>query len=639
MKFTPHLFFLLLFSCQGKPDITQKAAANRSELAKVISFYSEKKEDSLKLRAAKFLISNMEGKFSLVGEGLQRFFKFCDSISNQSIPPTAYKQAFIAFETINGSMVGQPAKMPDLESISSAYLIKNIEEAFTSWDQAAWKGKVTFDDFCEYILPYRIGNESFEDFRTALHRKYKFGEISQCNMQMAADSILSRTRSPGMFLFQFPDNVPSFPISVLQHLKGGTCIESSSLSIYIMRSFGLPVAQDFTLQWPHRANGHAWSALVISKDSCIDFEGVNAGKIGGHLLINTGNKIAKVYRRMYSRQPGSLAIIHGNEEIPEIFDDPCLKDVSSCYYNGVSVAINYDGNLPNQRKFAYLCVFDNANWTPICWAEAKDGKIIFKGMGKNIVYLPAIYVDGKFKPIAPPQKVDSLGSVYALVPQATALQTFYLKRKYPIFDWWDSRTLALIGGRFQASNKADFSDAVDIYRITQAPEMNYQTVKVTLNSKFRYWRYLPRDSTYGDIAELQFFDTQDQQVTGHPIGSQQSDPENGLQTAFDGNPLTFFQGLTSMGNWVGMRFDTPKKLSKIKFLCRNDDNFINQSDMYELFCWNNEQWQSLGTRTGDSTQMLIFDHVPGNGLYLLHDQTRGKEERIFTFENGKQIWW
>ena len=31
--------------------------------------------------------------------------------------------------------------------------------------------------------------------------------------------------------------------------------------------------------------------------------------------------------------------------------------------------------------------------------------------------------------------------------------------------------------------------------------------------------------------------------------------------------------------------------------------------------------------------------VPDNALLLLHNTTKGKEERIFTYENKKQVWW
>lgn len=36
---------------------------------------------------------------------------------------------------------------------------------------------------------------------------------------------------------------------------------------------------------------------------------------------------------------------------------------------------------------------------------------------------------------------------------------------------------------------------------------------------------------------------------------------------------------------------------------------------------------------------LVYVEVPKNALLWLHNHTQGKEERIFTYESGKQIWW
>ncbi len=36
---------------------------------------------------------------------------------------------------------------------------------------------------------------------------------------------------------------------------------------------------------------------------------------------------------------------------------------------------------------------------------------------------------------------------------------------------------------------------------------------------------------------------------------------------------------------------------------------------------------------------LYYDNIPSHALLLLRDHTRGKEERIFTLENGEQVWW
>jgi len=33
------------------------------------------------------------------------------------------------------------------------------------------------------------------------------------------------------------------------------------------------------------------------------------------------------------------------------------------------------------------------------------------------------------------------------------------------------------------------------------------------------------------------------------------------------------------------------------------------------------------------------NNVPSEALYLLHNKTKGTDERIFTYEKGEQVWW
>ncbi len=49
-------------------------------------------------------------------------------------------------------------------------------------------------------------------------------------------------------------------------------------------------------------------------------------------------------------------------------------------------------------------------------------------------------------------------------------------------------------------------------------------------------------------------------------------------------------------------------------------------------------WVSLGTKISND-YFLNYDNVPSGALYWLKNHTRGIEERIFTIENGKQIFW
>ncbi len=66
-------------------------------------------------------------------------------------------------------------------------------------------------------------------------------------------------------------------------------------------------------------------------------------------------------------------------------------------------------------------------------------------------------------------------------------------------------------------------------------------------------------------------------------------------------------------------------------------NRITLGHDYELFYFDRE-WRSLGQKRA-SADYLEYDRVPSNALLLLRDYTKGKEERIFVYENAKQVWW
>ena len=90
---------------------------------------------------------------------------------------------------------------------------------------------------------------------------------------------------------------------------------------------------------------------------------------------------------------------------------------------------------------------------------------------------------------------------------------------------------------------------------------------------------------------------------------------------------------------MGLAFDTPKAIHRISYLPRNDGNRIDNKQLYELFYWDNK-WVSLGRQTGSNvTYRLIYNNVPANALLLLRNLTKGTEERVFTYENGEQVWW
>jgi hypothetical protein len=64
---------------------------------------------------------------------------------------------------------------------------------------------------------------------------------------------------------------------------------------------------------------------------------------------------------------------------------------------------------------------------------------------------------------------------------------------------------------------------------------------------------------------------------------------------------------------------------------------IQPDRQYELFYWD-DGWQSLG-KSSIGGNALEFNSVPSGCLYWMVADGSDEEERIFTLEDGKQVWW
>ncbi|GAL71905.1 hypothetical protein [Jejuia pallidilutea] len=88
---------------------------------------------------------------------------------------------------------------------------------------------------------------------------------------------------------------------------------------------------------------------------------------------------------------------------------------------------------------------------------------------------------------------------------------------------------------------------------------------------------------------------------------------------------------------VTYAFNKPKEIFGFEIQARNDGNHIDVGDNYELHYWD-KKWVSLGEKKADDT-VLVYDAIPKSMLYLLKNNSKGKEEFVFKFdEEGNQFW-
>jgi len=422
--------------------------------------------------------------------------------------------------------------------------------------------------------------------------------------------------------------------SVIKH-RIGTCQEESSYIVSLSRYLGIPTAVDFTPHWGNRRYGHSWSVLILPNGKATPL--YMGSEPGDTTKYYHSYLKPKVYRHRYQMNKRIINDLSNEKDLPELFCYPDFIDVTDEYCKTSNV-VRCIKNNKNHHKSAYICVFDQNEWVPVDYGKIICGKVRFKSMGRNILYSVGYYEYGKIIPDGNPFVITNDGKIREIVSNPLLRQDVKLLRKYPFLgkdDYFNSR-MGL--GKFQASNNKDFSDAKTLYThegITEGCWYEKKLDQITL--PYKYLRYIGFVNSYCNINELEFFDENNKIIKGKIIGTDGID-KHMKETVFDGDILTGFEGNSPDGHWVGLELLEPSKVSKIRYMPRNDGNCVEVGDKYQLLMYVGGNWKTLAWKRAKSN-MLLIRNIPSGGLFLLRDRTKGHEERIFTYENNKQVWW
>lgn len=642
------LSLVLIFACKSQiknlPIGVQKtlviAAENRKELEKVISHYSET-SDTLKLKAAYFLIENMRYHFTYKGKPLEAFNSIFDKIEErEKFSPFIGNIHFPLIDSWADSIIrinGLPhpqvlQKEFDHRIISSKILIENIDCAFIAW-KFPWARHLTFNEFCNYILPYRFQDEPIESWRAAYMKKFEWLIDSMGNSQdpVRACTIINNDIKKW---FRFNEGLTVYPTAIgpIELLKGkmGRCLDQAGIANFAMRAMGIPVAHEVIPQWGDRSMGHDFSAVLGKNGKFIDF-------LGGELPPGKNeirNKAPKIFQQLFSVQ--NQALLHYSDGLSAVLGRPFGFDATSMFSNTTDILIQKVKKYPANSIF--LAVFDDSRWVPIFAAKERKNTYFFKKMGREIVYLPCLMINNSLSPLSDPVYIDRFGKTH-FIHFNKSTQTVYLERKYPltkIKQWW----MTLMGnGRFEGANRSDFSDKESLFVIPNSISLKYHISKIDKPKSYRYVRYLFPDSCFGSLGEISFFSNQlSMPIKGSPIKSVKVSDED-IVIAFDGKWDKFIHTPLKddyNNQWLGLDLGRRKLITQVGYSPRNDQNNIEKGMKYELFYWNQE-WVTLGNKLAKDGY-LRYKKVPVNALFLLKNLTAGKEERIFLYENGQQIW-
>ena len=636
------LILNFIYSCSdNRKFVYEIAASNSAQLEMVIEHYSG---DSLKKIAAEYLIDNMLHHY------------------NESPMSIAYEKNVMSSNTVEydinmidsiwtclgkSGISSASVTIYDAQSITAQYLIDNIDSAFRAWRTSLWGDSVSFLTFLNYILPYRVNDEPLCDWRNTLYDEY-YPLVKNVSDPLLAFSIVYRHVMDKYDKIN-PKSYTTPSVMFQHHVMKGTCAQRTIYIVSVLRSLGIPASYDYVNFWGnYSTTGHAWVSLVndghtytiYGNDSiATEFNRIDGESFNGEGELihpyhewDSIKRVPNVLRKCYSLQKNISQV--NNSDVPFM-----LRDLFSCNVSGEYGFKNRVSVKCKDIDSGWLYAFSTGEgWRPISEGIIEDDSIVFKFLPGKIVYVVATYNNGCMIPIDNPFLLMNGNVKTYFNPDNHSKRTITLRRKFPLRKQWYDRWKLMTGTVVECSDYPDFRKKDTVYTFNYIPESIIKA-NMSVNSPFRYIRLKTPDDKRPEISELKF------NIIGLENESDLKEdvisdgiPQSTVWNLFDRNYMTY-ASKANPGYWVGIDFNKNIFNGNIsmEFCARHDMNMIVVGNRYELFFYN-YGWNSLGTKTA-YCDSLIYDNVPDNALLWLHNLSGGREERIFIYKNGKQIWY
>ena len=582
---------------------------------------------------------------SKTGPELSKYRRYFETAADQTLNPQTIRDSL---DSIYGAPdLRQLDIVYDITTIDSAYLVDNIEAAFEARERWPWGRNVRWEDFLEFVLPYRLGDEPLSEWRRPIMEEYGAIIDSIASLPEAASP---RIASDLLFKewiwrkkFKWTSRLPGGPRigPEITEWKTGACREKADGMCYLLRAAGLPAAMHVAPMRGDLNDTHSWGAVYDSDGSPWLPE--------QHTDSAWKSRVpaAKVLAETFSiNRDIPLRSLNARLSNPQLLN-PFMRDETGWYLKEerrrpfrIPVAL-LDGICKGDS--VYIASSSRMKWVPVGMAVASKDSVDFGYIGEKTVCVAGIMNQGKFEARSFPFKTtrNERDSIEFFTPRDIRPINIYSKYNLTVGDY----TWMMVGALLEGSDSPDFTQTDTIYQIKEAPKRLITAVNVNAKRKYRYVRYKGADKTRCNLSSIAFFENREDTapLRGRIInapGFHPSDDRHDFRNAWDGDPYTSVDLKEASGGWTGLDLGSPKNIGKIVYSPRNRGNYVHQGYTYELFYYAGpEGWISLGLSKADDD--MIAMEAPEGALLYLHCIDTGKDERIFEYDidSDIQIYW
>lgn len=658
----------------------QKAGANRESLEKMLRHYKHCGNDE-KYKAACFLVSGMP--YHQQNCHIRSYDKRLDSLCQSSMAAyyTLTKDATVAemensplrqtlldsaqaagsrATAINFSSPQVEAAMrPDIETLSGEFIAAHIEHVFMLRKTVERIRKLSFSDFCEYVLPYRaMGNYpvvlpsgKFRDDYNRFMRADSSTDITE-SIARYNQAMWWIRRWNGQFPFDVPLGYPDLCFNGFQD-----CVDVANYGAQIFRACGIPAAVEFNVAYKVLDTRHFTVAVMDDEGRWMSFSPESELPSHDHSRLAPALNIMRLHFGPQRNNPAALA---QGEPLPEVLSDPCIEDVSHLYLDVGSLTIDIEKRIPRSRRLAYLASFQpGCGLVAVTWGKVSHfgRKVKFQQVVKDHIYFP-VYCDdmGRLVPFAAPFVVrssdneDGIKVERLLHPSGKYIATT-LHRKYPRKPHLERKAQTVPGTVVLGADTKDFSHPDTLGVITQVPKAEWTDLSLSISRPYRYYRVQATQANpHLFLAELQFLTERSRGYANvvEPVSLHGNiapalhekwvrlldEPleKCGWKAEYDGNVQTAPDAYPN----VTFRLESPQWVDRLRYMVKHADNGISPGDTYALYRWTDEGWKEVWRKQAVSNS-LPAGKLEIGALYWLANTSRGREELPFVITaDGRQ---
>lgn len=666
------------------PEVTkalEQTGANRQGLELLLKRYRKSPE---KLKAAYFLLTNMaqhhtDGEVRNIDPQLPELEKQILNVYSSIIQDTrpdgrsskvlndSLKAAQKEMRTRVQAMTFTPPvytqnRKNDLALADSAFIAGQVDRAFALRRSSPLVQRLSFNEFLEYILPYRsISNYPLAYPSSAFAGLYsQFLSTNGCDSLEAIaaryNHLMSNARLfAGKYPFKERTGLHELFFTGLHD-----CVDIAYYGANILRASGVPALVGYNSCNRYFRSNHFFVAAFNKDGQPCTFNPESSLPVYRYQFDQSLN----LFYFYFSPRPNNPADLAApGEPIPDNLSDPCIEDHTEWSTNVCTLTLPYTA--PEKRTLAYLASFNSqTGLTAVTWGrvDAAHKRVTFEKVVPNNLYFPVICCDDR--------QLKAFGNPFlftadSLHPQGQMTKTFtadnactvstLLKRKFPVKKNMLRLAMQSVGMCLIASDDYHFRQGVDtLWRCVSTPLNDWQDVPLSGRRPYKHYRIIPpAGDPHVRISEIEYLVDPSlgyRNVTYPrplvPSANRQSEPTKQWMRLLpepldklrkykisDGDITT----APEASQHTTIHLKEPQTINRLRFCIKNAGNGIVFGNAYQLFEWRNGRWSRLWTRMAVDGQWKA-DNLQCGRLYWLHCLSGGSEEMPFTIdEKGEQI--